>query len=38
MCSPLDLVLNLKMSLGSDHPSLFLLWMMTSYSVDGVRP
>ena len=36
--SPLDLVLNLKMSLGSDQPSLFLLWMMTSYSVDGVRP
>ena len=35
---PLSLVLNLKMSLASDHPSLFLDCIMTSYSVEAVRP
>ena len=35
---PLDLVLKRKISVASDHPSRFLLWIMTSYSVDGRRP
>jgi hypothetical protein len=34
---PPSLVLNLKMFGGSAQPSLFLVWMMTSYSVPGVR-